>query len=75
MVVEGYNRDDCVSTLRLRDWLEGIRRDLVDNGAVIERPQPKDEQEEELSERQQLVRDLAERLSADVPHPRGRPHP
>jgi uncharacterized protein len=23
--VEGYNRDDCVSTLRLRDWLEKLR--------------------------------------------------
>ena len=67
-VVEGYNRDDCVSTLRLRDWLEGIRRDLVDDGAVIERPQFDDGQaEEELSERQEMVRALAERLAGDVP--------
>ena len=25
--VEGYNKDDCVSTLRLRDWLESVRAD------------------------------------------------
>ena len=67
-VVEGYNRDDCVSTLRLRDWLEGIRQRLVDDGAVIERPQPEDRQaDEELSERQEMIRALGERLSADVP--------
>ena len=24
-IVEGYNRDDCVSTRRLRDWLEDLR--------------------------------------------------
>ena len=67
-VVEGYNRDDCVSTLRLRDWLESIRRKLVDSGAAIKRPQSDDGQEaEELSEWQEMVRALAERLSADVP--------
>ena len=36
--VEGYNRDDCVSTFQLRNWLEGIRQQLVDGGAAIERP-------------------------------------
>jgi len=25
-VVEGYNKDDCLSTLRLRNWLEGCVR-------------------------------------------------
>ncbi len=28
-IVEGYNRDDCVSTLRLRDWLESDALDTV----------------------------------------------
>src|SRR5260221_8028450 len=27
-VVVGYNRDDCVSTAALRDWLERLRADL-----------------------------------------------
>jgi Ni2+-binding GTPase involved in maturation of urease and hydrogenase len=26
--IEGYNRDDCVSALRLRDWLEDRRKEL-----------------------------------------------
>jgi len=29
-VVQGYNRDDCLSTWRLRDWLEGLRSDLIE---------------------------------------------
>ena len=37
--VEGYNRDDCASTLRLRDWLDG-------------------EASEQLTEWQQMIRDL-----------------
>ncbi len=66
--VEGYNRDDCASTHHLRDWLEGIRRGLVDRGAVIERPKPGDgEATEELTERQEMVRALAERLAGGVP--------
>src|SRR5439155_309780 len=31
-VVAGYNRDDCVSTWRLRDWLETRRADLIEAG-------------------------------------------
>ena len=30
--VEGYNTDDCLSTLRLRDWLETQRAGLTDDG-------------------------------------------
>ena len=36
--VEGYNRDDCLSARKLRDWLEAIRTDLISKGAAIERP-------------------------------------
>jgi predicted RecB family nuclease len=36
--VQAYNRDDCVSTWRLRDWLEEIRLGLIQGGAVIDRP-------------------------------------
>ena len=27
--IEGYNRDDCISTLRLRKWLERQRAELA----------------------------------------------
>ena len=37
--VEGYNRDDCVSTQRLRDWLEGLRAQLVADGTDVPRAQ------------------------------------
>ncbi len=68
VAVEGYNRDDCASTLRLRDWLEKVRRDLVESGAVIERPLPGEgEASEQLTEWQQMIRDLAERIAGDVP--------
>jgi uncharacterized protein len=36
--VAGYNRDDCVSTWRLRDWLETRRAELIETGTVVPRP-------------------------------------
>ena len=36
--VEGYNRDDCVSTLRLRNWLETVRAAELAKGVEIPRP-------------------------------------
>jgi hypothetical protein len=38
-VDEGYNRDDCASTLYLRDWLERLRVHQIENRHQIERPQ------------------------------------
>jgi uncharacterized protein len=61
--VEGYNRDDCVSALRLRDWLERQRATLVANGAEIPRPElVSGEPSEELDERQKKVTALRARL-------------
>ena len=37
-VVEGYNRDDCLSTAALRDWLEEQRAQLIRRGVEIARP-------------------------------------
>ena len=31
-VVEDYNREDCESAVRLRDWLEQLRREVVAGG-------------------------------------------
>ena len=36
--VQGYNRDDCISTWRLRDWLETQRAGLVARGTDVPRP-------------------------------------
>jgi predicted RecB family nuclease len=63
--VAGYNRDDCVSALRLRDWLEGLRADRVANGAAVPRPEAQSgEPSEGLDERQQRVAALREQLLA-----------
>jgi predicted RecB family nuclease len=67
-LVEAYNRDDCVATWRLRDWLEARRSELVDQGVEIARPPERvGEPPEELSERLQRIRALAERLLDSIP--------
>ena len=54
--VEGYNRDDCLSTLHLRHWLEEIRSSLIEEGKVIERPVHSDAQASEtLTEWQETI--------------------
>lgn len=37
-VVETYNKDDCLSTLALRNWLEDLRQQQVDRGVELARP-------------------------------------
>jgi hypothetical protein len=53
--VEGYNRDDCISALRLRDWLEGLRASAWRTGE-IPRPSSVGRPSEELDERQKRWR-------------------
>ena len=66
--VEAYNREDCISTLRLRNWLEKLRRELVANGMEIKRPliAPGDPSEA-IRDRSKRALDLMERLLRDVP--------
>jgi len=67
-VVQGYNRDDCLSTWRLRDWLEGLRSNLIAEGIAIGRPGAEEgEPSEDVSEWQKKIDDLMCRLTADVP--------
>src|SRR5207244_4265457 len=55
-IVQGYNRDDCLSTWQLRDWLEGLRSELIDAGAAIDRPLPKTgDASQDLTDWQQKV--------------------
>ena len=66
--VEGYNQDDCVSTLRLRDWLEGLRKEHVALGVQVPRPELiSGEITEELGEEREKVRQLMDRLLGGVP--------
>jgi len=67
-VVEAYNRDDCQSTWRLRDWLETVRASAIAGGAAIARPALSDAApSEELGEWQLKIAALVKRLTTDVP--------
>ncbi|KRB30871.1 nuclease [Mesorhizobium sp. Root172] len=67
-VVESYNRDDCVSTQFLRDWLEILRSQAISDGEIIARPQPGDEvASENVTAWLAKIGPLIERLTADVP--------
>jgi len=66
--VEAYNRDDCLSTRALRDWLEGLRAQAIAGGATIERPpEESGAPSEQIGERERRARELAERLLQGVP--------
>ncbi|MDQ3448548.1 MAG: TM0106 family RecB-like putative nuclease, partial [Chloroflexota bacterium] len=67
--IREYNRDDCVSTLRLRDWLEERRVQAErDFGVAVPRPEPQDNApSEDLTRDRAEVEALVERLTADLP--------
>ena len=66
--IEGYNRDDCVSTMHLRDWLEGQRTMLEDDlGSELPRPSVSDPEETEDSEAQKAVNALVDALTSGLP--------
>jgi len=62
-VVKDYNKDDCISTKYLRDWLEEIRQKLVDEGRDVLRPVKEDEDpSEKITEHQQRIQPLFNEL-------------
>jgi predicted RecB family nuclease len=67
--IEGYNWDDCLSALRLRDWLEDRRKELgAECGGELPRPTPQSgEPPEKLSARLAEVRAIMVRLVALLP--------
>jgi predicted RecB family nuclease len=68
--IAGYNRDDVVSNLRLRDWLEGRRLDLArDIGPWLPRPPLQAEAADALplTDREQRVAELVQGLTAGLP--------
>jgi len=66
--VARYNRDDCLSNLRLRNWLEERRASLVTQGQTVPRPATAGaEASEAVSDWQLKIADLVARLTADVP--------
>jgi uncharacterized protein len=66
--MEGYNAEDCVSTARLREWLEGEREKLVTSGIEVRRlPEKSGDPNEKLKDKLDRVAALTELLSAEIP--------
>ncbi|HEX6995931.1 MAG TPA: TM0106 family RecB-like putative nuclease [Gammaproteobacteria bacterium] len=67
-IVERYNREDCESAVRLRDWLEHLRAQALAAGHAIPRPQPRDGQASEaISELDAELQRLRDGLLEGVP--------
>lgn len=73
-VVEGYNRDDCVSTRALRDWLERLRQELeAREGHAIPRSVPNPPPDDPgLDASHAVLRALVEGLLEGIPEDRER---
>ena len=65
--IRGYNRDDCLSTLHLRDWLEEQRAELERELGDLPRPTVSEPEEREDSEEQKAVNELADKLCVGLP--------
>jgi len=67
--VEEYNRDDCVSALRLREWLEGLRIEVeTQKGILVPRPAPKESApSEKVATESEEILLLTRRLLANIP--------
>lgn len=72
-VVREYNKDDCISTEYLRNWLECERAKLISAGNDIPRPVPlTGTPTERISEHQERIKPLYEALLKDVPVEKGK---
>jgi len=66
--LEGYNGEDCVSTGKLRDWLEVERSKLVARGIEVPRlPEKSGDPTPKLEEKLERTAALVELLSARIP--------
>ena len=67
-IVSDYNKDDCISTQWLRNWLEDQRRDLIKQGIDIPRPLPEEAAaSENIQAHQQRIQPLFDALVREVP--------
>jgi predicted RecB family nuclease len=65
--VELYNQDDCLSTARLRDWLEERRAEWATRGRVLERPKlDEGDASDAVQEREQQVAAVFDPLVAGL---------
>jgi predicted RecB family nuclease len=70
--VQGYNQDDCVSALHLRNWLEHLRAGLEGAGTTVARPTSQQGlAPQKVDERTQRVATLRTQLLNGVPEAPG----
>jgi predicted RecB family nuclease len=66
-VVLEYNKDDCISALKLRDWLEDLRQQAIDAGFDVLRPaEVSGIVTEELSEAIRKMNELRDSLQKGI---------
>jgi predicted RecB family nuclease len=68
-LIQGYNKDDTVSTQKLRDWLEARRAEVkLEPGEELPRPAPGQlvPPTEDLTERIRQVQEMTARLTAGI---------
>ncbi len=67
-LIREYNRDDCVSNWKLRDWLEEQRASVIAKGVEVPRPGPRiGDAPAPVTEIQARVDALVARLTGSVP--------
>ncbi|HET9943620.1 MAG TPA: TM0106 family RecB-like putative nuclease, partial [Terriglobia bacterium] len=68
--VESYNREDCLSAAKLRDWLEELRLGLIAGGQIIPRPPLQTgEPSEDVDARRKRAGELMDRMLEGNPNP------
>ena len=66
--IEGYNRDDCLSTLRLAEWLEACRTELEGQiETAVPRPAVREEETDQEQETTSETAELFQALTAGLP--------
>ena len=67
--VRAYNKDDCRSAVALRDWLENLRAEVIEDGTDIPRPALGEDgaPKEKVTTWLQRIGPLIEKLTGDVP--------
>ena len=66
--VRSYNEDDCRSAAALRDWLEGLRQQIVSGGTPVPRPEPGDgAPNEKITDWLVRINPVIAKLTADIP--------
>ncbi len=67
-LVQGYNKDDCLSAFHLRGWLEGRRAELAAKGEDVPRPEAREgEASEKVAAASAATQAVYEQLIEGVP--------